>query len=90
VAGFAGTVRVYYRQASAHPFDLGVTTVSVSVGRGGTGVLGTKHSRDGAGGLAATGAAVAVLALLGGALVHVGLLLVKAARRRRQPIDLEA
>jgi hypothetical protein len=92
--GFTGTARAYYRQASAHPFDLGVATVSVSVGRPGSAVLGTKHTRDGdgrlGGSLAATGAAVALLALLGGALVYVGLLLVRSARKRRQPIDLEA
>jgi hypothetical protein len=93
-AGFTGTVHAYYRQASAHPFDLGVARVTVSVGRGGTSVLGATHNRDGAGrlggSLAATGAAVALLALLGGTLVYVGLLLVRVARRRRQPIDLEA
>jgi hypothetical protein len=93
-AGFTGTARVFYRQASDYPFDLGVATVSVTVGRRGTAVLGIKvgHGGDGrpGGRLAATGAAVALLILAGGTLVLLGLILVRAARRRRQPTDLAA
>ena len=90
-AGFTGIVRAYYRQASDYPFDLGVATVSVSVHRPGSAVLGRKAGGDGdhrpGGPLAATGAAAVLLALAGGTLVIVGLLLVRAGRRRRQPID---
>jgi hypothetical protein len=92
-AGFTGTARAYYRQASAHPFDLGLASVSVSVRHRGSGVLGTEQDGEGGapgGSLAATGAAVALLALVAGSLVYVGLLLVRAARRHRQPVDLEA
>ena len=88
-AGFTGTVRAYYRQASDHPFDLGLARVSVSVRQPRGGVLGNEHRHDG-GSLAATGAAVAALALLAGALMHIGMVLVRAARKQRQPIDLEA
>jgi hypothetical protein len=87
--GFIGTVRAYYRQASAHPFDLGLARVTVSVRRPGSAVLGTSHSDGGS--LAATGAAAAAaLVLLAGSLTYLGLVLVRAARKQRQPIDLEA
>ncbi len=105
-AGFTGTANAYYRQASDHPFDLGVARVSVSVGRGGGAALGSRvgqggesggagesHTRGGgAGPLAATGAAAVLLAALAAILAVVGLLMVIAARRRRQDqlIDLEA
>jgi hypothetical protein len=88
--GFHGAARIYYRQASAHPFDLGLASVTVVVRRSGTAVLGTEHSRGGGGSLAATGATVALLALMAVGLVQIGVLLVRLARRRRQPVDLEA
>jgi hypothetical protein len=93
-AGFTGTVRAYYRQASDYPFDLAVAGVSVLVGQRGTAVLGNKtgsHAGRAGGPLAATGAVVILLAFAGGLLLMFGLILVRAAaRRRRQPIDLEA
>jgi hypothetical protein len=92
--GFHGAARVYYRQASGHPFDLGLASVTVTVRHQGTAVLGSEHSRGGngqsGGSLAATGATVALLVLAAAALVHIGLLFVRIARKRRQPVDLEA
>lgn len=90
-ADFTGTARAYYRQASEHPFDLGVARMTVNVeSPDDTDVRGvqvvrqppTQHTSRGD--LALTGRSVLAALLVGASLIGTGLGLVLTARRRRQ------